>query len=76
MNKNDYNIRLEKKEEHRQVEELVREVFWNVYCPGYLEHYVLHCLRKDAALCRQVRLGFAIMACRRARMLPSFYVKN
>lgn len=49
MNKNDYNIRLEKKEEHRQAEELVREAFWNVYRPGCLEHYVLHCLRKDAA---------------------------
>ena len=42
-------IRNEKKEEHRQVEELVREAFWNVYRPGCLEHYVLHQLRKDPA---------------------------
>ena len=47
MSKNDYRIRLEKREEHRAVENLVRESFWNVYRPGCLEHYVLHCLRND-----------------------------
>lgn len=49
MNKNDYIIRLERKEEHRIVEHLVREAFWNVYRPGCLEHYVLHQLRNDPA---------------------------
>ena len=49
MSKNDYLIRLEKIEEHREVENLVRESFWNVYHPGCLEHYVLHCLRDDPA---------------------------
>lgn len=49
MSKNDYIIRLEKIEERRQVENLVRESFWNVYRPGCLEHYVLHCLRDDPA---------------------------
>ena len=48
MSKNDYVIRLEKADEHREVETLVREAFWNVYRPGCLEHYVLHCLRGDA----------------------------
>ncbi|SDG44298.1 Predicted N-acetyltransferase YhbS [Selenomonas sp. WCT3] len=48
MSKNDYSIRLEKREEQRDVENLVRESFWNVYRPGCLEHYVLHCLRTDA----------------------------
>lgn len=47
MNKNDYIIRLERKEEHRKVESLVRESFWNVYRPGCLEHYVLNQLRND-----------------------------
>ena len=47
MNKNGCLIRLEKKEEYRQVESLVRESFWNVYRPGCLEHYVLHRLRSD-----------------------------
>ena len=49
MNKNDYTIRLERKEEYREVENLVRESFWNVYRPGCLEHYVLHQLRSDPA---------------------------
>ena len=47
MNKNDYYIRLERKEEYREVEYLVRESFWNVYRPGCLEHYVLNQLRND-----------------------------
>lgn len=47
MNKNNITIRLERKEEYREVEDLVRESFWNVYRPGCLEHYVLKCLRDD-----------------------------
>lgn len=49
MRKNDCTIRLERKQEYRAVEALVREAFWNVYRPGCLEHYVLHQLRNDAA---------------------------
>lgn len=49
MTKNDYIIRLEKKEDYRNTEELVREAFWNTYRPGCLEHYVLHVLRNDPA---------------------------
>ena len=49
MNKNDCIIRLERKEEQREVEFLVRESFWNVYRPGCLEHYVLNQLRNDKA---------------------------
>ena len=45
----EYTIRLERNDEHHEVEALVREAFWNVYRPGCLEHYVLHCLRKDHA---------------------------
>lgn len=49
MNKNNVIIRLERKEEARIVENLVRESFWNVYRPGCLEHYVLNQLRNDKA---------------------------
>lgn len=45
MNQNDYTIRLERQEERREIENLVREAFWNVYRPGCLEHYVLHEMR-------------------------------
>ncbi|MCQ2405831.1 MAG: N-acetyltransferase [Oscillospiraceae bacterium] len=47
MNKNNITIRLERKEEYRETENLVRESFWNVYRPGCLEHYVLNQLRDD-----------------------------
>lgn len=47
MKINNVTVRLERKEEHRDVENLVRECFWNVYRPGCLEHYVLKCLRND-----------------------------
>jgi putative acetyltransferase len=43
----DLIIRNEEKEDHRTVEQLVREAFWNLYVPGCNEHYVLHNLRKS-----------------------------
>ena len=45
MNKNNIIFRLEREEEYREVENLVRESFWNVYRPGCLEHYLLNQLR-------------------------------
>ena len=56
MRKNDYIIRLEKTEEQREVETLVRNAFWNVYRPGCLEHYILHQLRQDAAFVSELNL--------------------
>ena len=47
--RNNVIIRLESKNEYREVENLVRESFWNVYRPGCLEHFVLHELRNDSA---------------------------
>ena len=54
MNTNDYTIRLEKKEEYREVENLVREAFWNVYRPGCSDHYVIHVLRDDPAFVKEL----------------------
>jgi len=54
MNTNDYTIRLETKEEHRAVENLVREAFWNVYRPGCSEHFVIHVLRDDPAFVKEL----------------------
>ena len=54
MSKNDYIIRLETPADHVAVEYLVRESFWNVYRPGCLEHYVLHCLRQDKDFVREL----------------------
>ena len=49
MEQKHYTIRGEEEKEYREVENLVREAFWNVYRPGCLEHFVLHQLRSDPA---------------------------
>ena len=54
MNKNDVTIRLEKQSEYKEVENLVRESFWNVYRPGCSEHYVLHTLRNNPAFVKEL----------------------
>ena len=54
MKSNDYIIRLERKEDHRAVEHLIREAFWNVYRPGCSEHYVIHVLRDDPAFVKEL----------------------
>ena len=54
MNTNDYTIRLERTEDYREVENLVRESFWNVYRPGCSEHYVIHVLRDDPAFVKNL----------------------
>ncbi|MBQ3472395.1 MAG: N-acetyltransferase [Clostridia bacterium] len=41
MKTKNYIIRHEEKKDYREVENLVRESFWNVYRPGCVEHYVL-----------------------------------
>ena len=51
---NNYIIRLEKKEEYRAFENLVRESFGNVYRPGCSEHYVIHVLRSDPTFVKEL----------------------
>ena len=53
---NNITIRLESKEEYREVEDLIRESFWNVYRPGCSEHYVIHVLREDPAFIKELDL--------------------
>ena len=40
-------IRIETPADYREVENLTREAFWNVYRPGCTEHFVLHCFRTN-----------------------------
>ena len=49
-----YIIRNEKPEDYRDVENLIRESFWNVYKPGCSEHYVIHVLRDDPAFVKEL----------------------
>lgn len=53
---NNIKFRLEKEEDYRFVENLVRESFWNVYRPGCLEHFVLNQLRNDEAFVPELDL--------------------
>ena len=41
------NIRLEIPADYREVENLTREAFWNVYRPGCTEHFVLNRYRNN-----------------------------
>ncbi|MBR4767359.1 MAG: N-acetyltransferase [Lachnospiraceae bacterium] len=54
MNYCDFIIRPEKAEDHGEVENLIRESFWNVYRPGCSEHYVIHVLRDDPAFVKEL----------------------
>ena len=47
-------IRPEEPKDWREVENLVREAFWNVYRPGCMEHYVLHRLRESPNFIREL----------------------
>lgn len=40
-------IRNERAEDHRRVEEVTREAFWNLYVPGGVEHYLVHVIRES-----------------------------
>ena len=49
-------IRRETEGDHRAVENLIREAFWNVYRPGCQEHFVIHRLRDDPAFVPELDL--------------------
>lgn len=49
-------IRLEKENEHREVQNLIRDSFWNVYRPGCSEHYIAHVLRNDPDFVSELNL--------------------
>ncbi len=40
------SIRHETEQDYREVEELTREAFWNLYVPGCDEHYLVHQMRR------------------------------
>lgn len=43
----DETIRLEEEKDYLEVENLVRDSFWNIYRPGAYEHFIVHNLRTD-----------------------------
>ena len=54
MNHENFIIRPERYEDYIEVENLIRESFWNVYRPGCSEHYVMHVLRDDPAFVKEL----------------------
>ena len=48
--------RVEQEKDHKQVETLVRDAFWNVYTPGANEHFILHNLRENSDFIRELSL--------------------
>jgi len=48
------SIRNEAVSDHRKVEELTREAFWNLYVPGCGEHYLVHILRDNQDFIRDL----------------------
>lgn len=52
----DIKIRLEENRDFREVENLTREAFWDVYKPGCNEHLVLHKLRKESVFVKELSL--------------------
>lgn len=49
-------IRIEEEKDYREVENLTREAFFNVYCPGCSEHYILHKFRNDDSFIKELSL--------------------
>lgn len=47
-------IRLEEEKDYLEVENLVRNAFWNVYRPGAYEHYIVQELRNDECFIKEL----------------------
>ena len=50
----DIMIRNETEKDYRVVEEITREAFWNLYCPGCNEHYLVHTMRNHADFLKEL----------------------
>ena len=50
----DMIVRNETENDHRVVEELTREAFWNLYLPGCNEHYLVHTMRNHPDFIREL----------------------
>ena len=53
-------VRLEQKDDYREVENLTREAFWDVYRPGCSEHLVLHKLRNAKSFISDLDYVFVV----------------
>lgn len=47
-------IRLEREKDYFEVENMVRNSFWNIYRPGAFEHLIVHNLRQDESFIKNL----------------------
>lgn len=47
-------IRLESEDDYLEVENMIRNSFWNIYRPGAFEHYIVHRLRDDESFIKDL----------------------
>lgn len=52
-------LRLEEEKDHRLVEEVTREAFWNLFSPGCDEHLLVHTMRGEQEFIKE--LGFVAL---------------
>ena len=50
-------LRQERRTEYRTMEEIIRDSFWDKYCPGCSEHLVVHNLRSSEAIVPELCLA-------------------
>lgn len=50
------SMRMEEEQDYRNVENLIREAFWNVYKPGCDEHLIVHKIRQLSAFVKELSL--------------------
>ncbi|MDP3150571.1 MAG: N-acetyltransferase [Ignavibacteria bacterium] len=50
----DLVLRNEEEKDYRIVEEITREAFWNLYCPGCNEHYLIYKMRTHPDFIREL----------------------
>lgn len=48
------SIRLENENDFRNVENMIREAFWDVYKPGCVEHLIVHKIRKVSVFIKEL----------------------
>ena len=53
----DLILRPERPSEYREMEEIVRDAFWDKYCPGCGEHLVVHRMRNSGAVVPELCLA-------------------
>lgn len=52
----DIDIRLEEPNDYDEVERITREAFWNLYCPGCNEHYLVNKMRTHKDFIKELGL--------------------